>query len=207
MNAKTPQVFDFFQCFSNLSDKMVESGETLLALLRAGSDQQKIKKRLHVIEHEADEITHSTYERLDKTFITPIDREDIHGLVSALDDVVDMIYACGLRFTIYNPKTVNANIVPLGEIILESSKEISKAMHMLRDTKNRRKILDICMEVNRIENCADDRLWAALGELFREESDPIELMKTKEILEYLEEATDACERVANRLQGVVLKHA
>ncbi|MBI2343841.1 MAG: DUF47 domain-containing protein [Deltaproteobacteria bacterium] len=202
-----PKSFDFYSGFEQLSTKMTEAAEELIVLLRNGTvNGEQHVKQLKTIENEADHIAHEALERLNKTFITPLDREDIHGLVTALDDVVDLIFACGGRFLIYRPNYLHPAVIPMAEFIRNATKEIYNAIHGMRNTSHRRQVLTHCIEVNRIENSADDQVREGLKDLFANEKDPIELIKIKEVLEMLEETNDACEDVAHRIEGIVLKN-
>lgn len=202
-----PKTFDFFASFERVAEVTKTAAEELLKLFEPGADRTVLVARLKELEHDADGITHETLERLNRTFITPLDREDIHVLITSLDDVLDLVYACGARLMIYQLKTVPSYLPELARLLNEAVLEVSKAVHRLRDAKSRVRVLDHCVEINRIENASDDKLREALQRMFTEEKDPIELIKIKETVEILEDATDKCEDVANVIEGIVLKHA
>lgn len=202
-----PKTFDFYSGFDAVGGKIIEASQTLLAIMRKELDGDTGVAKLRELEQEADQFTHSTLERLNRTFITPIDREDIHLLATRLDDVLDLIYAVGGRMRIYRPVQLPPYLLDMAGIIVDGTKELGRAVSELRDTKHREKVLQHCVEINRIENAGDEKLREGLAHLFAHEKDPIELIKLKEILETLEEATDACEHVAHVIEGIVLKHA
>jgi len=159
---------------------------------------------LQEIEHRGDEMTHDIMRMLNQTFITPFDREDIHSLSSAFDDVLDFVNAAAIRMTLYritNPPPAGAT---LAQLIVTQAEELSKAVAVLGQNQ---KVLDHCVEVNRLENEADRVSRKAIADLFEHEKDPIQLIKLKELYEVLETATDKAEDAANVLETVALKSA
>lgn len=163
--------------------------------------------RLKELEHEADVITHKTYEKMHKTFLTPIDREDIYALVNKMDSVMDVIEATAVRIYMYKVKKPEDELIKQAEILYQAIQKIKDIVHGLRNMKNSKMILDGCVEINTLENAGDILLRSIITELFEKETDAIELMKWKEIFERLEEALDVCEDVSNIVEGIVLKHA
>jgi predicted phosphate transport protein (TIGR00153 family) len=167
-----------------------------------GVDRAAEIKRL---EHQGDQIAHETFDLLNRTWITPIDREDIHTLVKTLDDVLDFIDAAASRIVLYRITTTTPELKKITAVIVQSAVAIQKALALLSDLKHSRQILDACVEINRLENEADTVAQLAIGKLFAETKDPIEIMKWKEIYDFVEGATDRCEDVANTLEAIVIK--
>jgi hypothetical protein len=156
------------------------------------------------VEHKCDFLTHEIIQRLNKTFVTPIDREDIHSLARTLDDVMDAIDDAAALFPLYRIEKVRSGARELTRVILAQTDELRKALDALE--KNHTVVLERSVEINRLENEADRIHKQAVGKLFDEERDAITVMKWKEIFDLLEEATDACEDVVNLLENVVVKH-
>jgi len=145
-------------------------------------------------------------ERLHQTFITPIDRADIHQLISRMDDVLDLIEACSERIWLYGIRTMEREAIELADVLEKAVEEMGAAVRGLRDLKNRPRLLAHCTEVNRLENEGDQLLRRAVARLFREGADPIHVIKWKEIYDYLENAIDRCEDVANVIEGVAIEY-
>ncbi|HSA93648.1 MAG TPA: DUF47 family protein [Terriglobales bacterium] len=199
-----PRETKFFDMFADMSGNLTEGARLLTELL---ADFQQVDGRVQAlkgIEHRGDEMTHSILVKLNQTFITPFDREDIHRLASSLDDVLDLIYAAGERILMYKITEAPPEARELARIIVLQSEQIAKAVVMLEKHNH---VLDYCVEINRLENEADRLARAGIGRLFDEERDPIRLIKIKELYEVLETATDRGEDVANVLESVVLKSA
>lgn len=156
------------------------------------------------VEHKCDFLTHEIIQRLHRTFVTPLDREDIHALARSLDDVMDAIDASAAFVHLYQIQHVRPDARELAKIIKNSTEEVVRALKALG---GRHGVAEPAVEINRLENEADRAHLGALRRLFEEERDPIEIIKWKEILDYLEDATDRCEDVADVLEGVVVKHA
>jgi predicted phosphate transport protein (TIGR00153 family) len=164
------------------------------------------QRQIKELEHKGDSITHEIINKLNKTFITPLDREDIYALASKLDDILDLIDASAARVIMYNVETILPEAQSLGFIILQSCHAVDKAVAML-GKKTNEQIFEACVEINALENEADRVSREAISRLFDEEKDPIQLIKWKEIFETLERATDKCEDAANILESVVVKNA
>jgi hypothetical protein len=167
--------------------------------------EAKIAK-LKEIEHEADIITHRTYEKMHRTFLTPLDREDIYNLVNKMDSVLDMIEAAAVRMQLYKIKKPAEEIKEQARILNEAIGKVKKIVHALRDKKKFKEILEDCVEINTLENEGDIVLRMTMARLFEREKDPFELIKWKEIFERIEESIDVCEDVSNIIEGIVLKH-
>jgi uncharacterized protein len=198
-----PKDTSFFQMFSAMSDNLIAGARALVDLFADFQDVEKKIEEVHRIEREGDELTHTLLTKLNQTFITPFDREDIHQLASKLDDVLDFINAACARIVMYQIAAPPAAAGELAKIILMQSQELQKAVSLMQKNGN---ILVHCVEINRLENEADLVSQHAIAKLFEHEKDPINLIKIKELLEFLERATDKAEDVANVLETVVLKN-
>ncbi len=197
-----PRDNSFFAMFSAMSDNLIAGARTLVDLFANYQDVEKQIEQIHRIERDGDELTHAILTKLNQTFITPFDREDIHELASKLDDVLDFVNAAGARLVMYRIATPPAAAGELAAIILRQCQELQKAVSLMQKNGN---ILSHCVEINRLENEADQVSQQAIARLFECEKDPINLIKIKELLEFLERATDKAEDVANVLETVVLK--
>ncbi|OGQ08211.1 MAG: hypothetical protein A3G32_08705 [Deltaproteobacteria bacterium RIFCSPLOWO2_12_FULL_40_28] len=200
---KSQQFFDFFEKAAN---NALIGAKLLDDFFSDPSTWATQVKKIEDVEHEGDRITHDTIEMLNKTFITPLDREDIHGLISEIDDILDLIYGTANRMVYYKVPAPNADMKAVVKILVQAVEEVAKAVLRLRNMKKPEMILAQCIEINRLENEADEALRFAISNLFEREKDPIKLIKEKEILEMLESATDRCEDVANVIEGIVLKN-
>lgn len=167
---------------------------------------QEIADRLRRIEHEGDEIAHLLYEEIDKTFVTPIDREDLHALTSTLDDVLDIVEACAGRIVIYKLDRLTDPMRELVRICQESAHEVARCVSLLQDMSQLDEIQVHVVHVNALENEGDKIYRKALEKLFAEQKDPIQLIREKEILDGLEESIDACEDVMDLVRSVVVKN-
>ena len=201
-----PREEKFFDLFEELAGKIEEGGNLFVEMLENYSTSDPKLVKLKEIEHEADIITHNTYEKMHKTFLTPLDREDIYALVNKMDSILDMIEASAIRMSLYKVKAPRQAIVDQMKVLNEAIRKVKIIVHALRDMKNARMILDACVEINTLENEGDYILRTTMANLFEHEKDPIELIKWKEIFERIEEAIDVCEDVSNIVEGIVLKH-
>ncbi|NGM67289.1 DUF47 domain-containing protein [Sphingobacterium sp. SGR-19] len=171
------------------------------------SKRAELNKKIEDLEHKGDDITHQIHLELGKNFITPFDREDIHSLASSLDDVADFIQGASNRMELYKVETPSQAMKEIADLILEATDHVAKALNELRDLKNIRNITDSCVRINSVENKADYIFDKAMSELFEYEKDAITLIKTKEVLSAMEDATDKCEDVANVLESILVKNA
>ncbi len=202
-----PRETKFFELFADIANNVVDGAKALSDLLH-NYDYETMPAAvadIAAIEHRGDEMTHRILIKLNQTFITPFDREDIHLLASSLDDVLDFIFAASDRLVTYKITQPSPSAKVLAGIILKQAEELGKAVALL--DKDDSHLLDHCVEVNRLENEADKVSREAIGRLFDGEHDPITLIKLKELLEVLEEASDKAEDVADVLETVVLKGA
>lgn len=201
-----PKGKEFFELIDRVAQNVLKSAEALEDFVANAPSEAKLKA-LEDMEHEGDRLTHDTMELLNKTFITPLDREDIHELVSSMDDILDFIYGSAYRMVLYKIHHVSQEFKGLARVLVRTAEEVSKAALRLKDLKNSQMILAQCIEINRLENEADDAHRAAVAALFEREKDPISVIKIKEILDHMETATDRCEDVANVIESIVLKNA
>jgi uncharacterized protein len=199
-----PREHKFFELFGEMSQNVTVGARHLRDLLHNYTDVPAAVQKIKEIEHKGDEITHALFVKLNQTFITPFDREDIHRLASSLDDVLDYINAAASRLLTYKITEPPSEAKELATLICRQAEELSKAVGLLEKGNA---LLKYCVEVNRLENEADAIARAAIGRLFETETDPIRLIKHKELLEVLEQATDKAEDAANVLETVVLKSA
>lgn len=197
----------FFEFFERHADKTVEAARLLRAMLNNPVGVADQARRIKELEHEGDVITHRCVETLHRTFVTPIDRGDIHRLISRLDDVLDLIEASSERVWLYGIDSVDRDACDLADALVNAVSEVSRAMSGLRDLKNRDAILQVCMEINRYENEGDTLLRRAVARLFQEVRDPLMVIKWKDIYEFLEDAIDRCEDIANVVEGVALEYS
>jgi predicted phosphate transport protein (TIGR00153 family) len=202
-----PHDASFFAHFEHQGKKTVEGCRAFLEMVEQPTDLEARAKRVKQIEHECDEITHAVVQSLHKTFITPIDRNDIYTLITKMDDIMDFVEAAADRLALYEIGTMTKEVGDLARCLVSSAEHVLGAVSSIRDLGKPNGILQHCIEINRLENVADGILRGALARLFREEKDPIAVIKWKEIYETLETATDRCEDVANIIEGVVLENS
>ena len=204
-----PKDKKFFPLFEQDSANLIKLGEKLVEAVNTEDMTRRLElfKDIEDLEHIGDEITHQIHLELGKNFITPFDREDIHRLASAIDDIADYIHGSASRMDIYKVTLITPPIKELAALILQGCQELDKAVRELRDLKNIRTIADSCVRINSIENQADFVFDTAVGQLFDYEKDAVNLIKYKEVLSALETATDMCEDAANVLESILVKHA
>ena len=202
-----PHDASFFAHFEHQGKKTVEGCRAFLEMVEQAGNMETRAERVKQIEHECDEITHAVVESLHKTFITPIDRNDIYTLITKMDDIMDFVEAAADRLALYALPTMTKEVADLARCLVQSAEHVLGAVSSIRDLGKPNGILQHCIEINRLENVADGLLRSALARLFREENDPIAVIKWKEIYETLESATDRCEDVANIIEGVVLENS
>jgi len=199
----------FFPLFEQAASNAVAMATILVETVNSDNpvSREEMIRQIDKLENKGDEITHQIYLELGKNFITPFDREDIHLLASAIDDVADNIQGAANRMSLYRIDDFNDHIKKLSELILQGSAELAKAIRELKDLKNVRSIADSCIRINTIENQADNVFDRAVADLFLYEKDAIRLIKYKEILSSLETATDMCEDAANVMESILVKNA
>ena len=197
----------FFDLFDDIAKVLVEAAIALHDLI---TDYENLDEKCRVLrdmEKSIDTATDGIIQRLNISFVTPIDREDIHALASGLDDVLDYIEASADRMKLYGVEEPREEAAELAEILIASTKQICEGIHGLAHFRDIDAILVPCVEINKLENQADEVLRKALRRLFKEETRPLEIAKWQEIFDRLEKATDRCEDVANVLESIVVKNA
>jgi len=202
-----PREDKFFDLFVQHGELCIKGAREMLALM---SDFDDLEQRVHAIESiekQADHVTHDTLELLRATFITPLDRDDIHKLITRMDDILDLLEDAGQTISLYDIQEVTPEAKRLAELCLAGAEKMSQAVGLLRNMDNSPQILALCEEIDRIESDADHVLRAAVSKLFRDEPDVRTLIKLKAIYEILESVTDRCEDVANIVEGIVLENA
>lgn len=199
--------------FYGLFEEVANNGAIMAEQLAALVAETDINKRATMIkpiedlEHANDELTHRIFTELGRNFITPFDREDIHHLASALDDIADYIYSSAKKIKLYQIDTNDDGIQRLAELIVQSTREVRQAVGELRDMKNIRKITDSLVKINSIENQADDISDMFIERLFSMEPDAKEIIKKREIYQVLEDVTDMCEDAANVIESIIVKYS
>jgi uncharacterized protein len=201
-----PREEKFFDLFDQQVRALEEAARLFLELVQDWNNKHPNIARLRDLEHECDMTTHEIMDRLNRTFVTPLDREDIHALAKELDDVVDIIQAISERLLLFNITKTTDDCLELAKIIEEAVANVSKAVQSIRDLKRPRRILDYCIEINRLENRGDRTSERAIGNLFDSSQDPMEVLKWKELYDSTESAIDKCEDIANIIEGIVVKH-
>ncbi|QAY67021.1 DUF47 domain-containing protein [Paenibacillus protaetiae] len=196
----------FFKTLEEMADTLVEATAYFAEGLDDLSDVTAFAKRMKEYESECDKYTHTIFTELNKTFITPIEREDIMALTTSLDDVLDEVEACASRFEMYNVTEKDEYIGLFVDILVRSSQQIKKAIYLLTE-KKLLAIREPNIALNELENQADDLLRVGIKSLFANVTDPIELMKRKEIYEMLEQTTDYCEDVADTLESIIMRNS
>jgi predicted phosphate transport protein (TIGR00153 family) len=202
-----PQETKFYDLFVQSSQNVVEISTALKDLLDNWQDVGTKVARITDLEHKGDTITHQVMDLLYRSFITPFDREDISLLAHTLDDIADFIHAAADAMYIYRIKSPTTRSQELADILVEAAGEVEKAMVFLRSRSELKKAMEYCVDLNRLENEADDISRRALGELFEGGYGTTDIIKWREIYEHMESATDRCEDVANALEGIALKNA
>jgi predicted phosphate transport protein (TIGR00153 family) len=196
----------FFPLFEESARNMVKAAQTLKELVDNWQDVEQKINEITELEHQGDTITHQIIAQLNRTFVTPFDREDIAELAHTLDDVTDFIHAASDAMLIYKVDPPSQRAKELAGIIVEGATEIGKAMPQLRHRSQLKQIFERCVELNRLENEADRVYRSALAELFSDARDMARVIQWREIYQHMESATDRCEDVANVLEGVAIKH-
>ncbi|MBI1736261.1 MAG: DUF47 domain-containing protein [Candidatus Rokubacteria bacterium] len=198
-----PREVRFFDLFERQSEYIIQAAGLLHELAHNFSDARAKASAIKEVEHQGDLITHEVVRRLNTTFITPIDREDVHALATRLDDVLDYIEASAERLVVYRIKETTSACRAMSDVIVSITHAMDRAIRCLRNMDPG--FHEHAVEVNRLENNADNLLRDSLAALFEETTDPIEVIKWKEIYETMEIVTDRCEDVANVIEGIILK--
>jgi predicted phosphate transport protein (TIGR00153 family) len=197
----------FYDLFEELADKLVEGGKLFTEIIGNYEYSEFKVGKLKEIEHEADHITHQVYKRMHKVFLTPLDREDIYLLANKMDSVLDEIESAAVRMYLYRMKEPAKELVQITGLLTEAIELIRKIVFSVRKKQDAPLILKLCVEINTLENEADQLYRSAMVRLFEEEKDAIELIKVKDIIGRIETALDNCEDVSNIIEGIVLKYS
>ncbi|MDO8300995.1 DUF47 domain-containing protein [Lacisediminimonas sp.] len=197
----------FFELFVEHADLCVKGAKEMVALMVNFDDLEMRVHAIEGIEKQADKVTHNTLELLHKTFITPLDRDDIHQLITRMDDILDLLEDAAQTMSLYDIKAITPEARRLAELCLSCAEKVRSAVALLNNMDNAREILGLCAEIDRLESDADHVMRAAMSKLFRDEPDVRTLIKLKAIYEILETVTDRCEDVANILEGIIVENA
>jgi predicted phosphate transport protein (TIGR00153 family) len=202
-----PKKIDFYEIFDRAVGNLTKCTSLLVELMTNFENLEEKAKEIYEVEQEGDLLTHDIMRMLNKTFLTPLDREDIHALACRIDDVIDLIWGGVDRLTVFQIKEPTKAAIHLAKDLNTTAEVLQKALKELKG-KNYARVQEHCIEINRLENRIDRTFRDALGQLFEDFTDyPLLIIKWKEIYEHLENASDRCEDVANILEGIVLKHA
>jgi uncharacterized protein len=204
-----PQDRKFFPLFDKAASNVHEGGKAIYALVTAQTPEERVHylRLIEKIEHMGDEITHEIFKELGSNFITPFDREDIHRLVTAIDDIIDYIHGSSKRIELYKLTEFDSDIIKLAELIQQTTDELRRAVLELKNMKKMRDITASLVRINSIENHADDIFDHAVAGLFEKETNAVRIIMVKEILQGLETATDKCEDAANVIESIMIKMA
>jgi uncharacterized protein len=199
-----PREDNFFEMFNALADNCHQGAQVLVEMFQKDDGADKYAERIKDIEHTGDNLTHTLLTRLNQTFVTPFDREDIQALSSRIDDVLDLIDAAASRMVTYKIPHVRPGVADLAQILYETTRQVVVVVGALNKHDA---VLEKCIEINRLENEADRLSRILIARLFDEEKDPVQIIKWKEIIEVIEAAVDKCEDVANVIETVTIKNA
>ncbi len=202
-----PKQGTFFDMFEKQVDMVDDAAHRLAALVADYKDVDDAAFRIRAMEHDADEVAHGIMNKLNMTFVTPLDREDIHALTCALDDIMDFIEAAVDRMALYEVAKPTEEAIKLCNILVQATEQTVKAVYGLRDLKKPEPVREACVAINRLENEGDQANRMALSKLFQMHDEPIEALKWREIYDQIETAIDECEDVADIIESVLLKSA
>ena len=202
-----PREGRFFDYFNEHAEQIVLGAEQLTALMRAVGDLDERKRNIENIEHRADKITAATMDLLHHTFITPIDRDEIHRLIGRMDDILDLMEDVSQCMFLYDIHEVTEEAIELADLCLTSAQKVKLAVSKLKDLKHSKQILELCNEIDRLEGDSDRVMRSAMAKLFRAETNALTVLKMKEIYQLLESVTDRCQDVANIIEGIVIENA
>ena len=202
-----PREGKFFDLFNAHAERIVEGARELAAMMSRFDELEAHAQRIDDVERAADKITHETITLLHRTFITPFDREQIHALITAMDDILDLIQDVAESIALYDLRAVTPEAKQLAEICQQCCDRVKSAVALLTNVKDSNAILKCCEEIDRLESDADRVMRAAMSKLFREENDLKQVMKLRVVYDLLESITDRCEDVANIIEGIVLENS
>jgi len=201
-----PKEVKFFDYLNMQAENLVKASGYFKSILKSGVVNEDSARKMHDLEHEGDTLSHEISDMLNRTFITPIDREDIFALANQIDDVLDMLNAMAGRMKLYKLDPGNEFFAQFIDIIDQSAVALSNAIQHMHDPKRGRRVLDHCIEVNRLENIGDTIREKAISNLFETEKDPLMVIKWKEMYEVAEGTLDKCEHVAKVIESIMVKH-
>ncbi len=197
----------FFEYFIQHGELCVKGGKEMVALMTNFDDLEHRVHAIESIEKQADKVTYAALDLLHKTFITPLDRDDIHKLITRMDDILDLMEDAAQTISLYDIKAITPEAKRLAELCQACCEKVLAAVSLLHNMNNAREILNICSEIDKLESDADHVMRAAMSKLFRDEPDVRNLIKLKAIYEILETVTDRCEDVANIVEGIIVENA
>jgi predicted phosphate transport protein (TIGR00153 family) len=196
----------FFDLFEGMAKHAVNSAEYLQQLAKSFPDVEGSIQKIRIEEHAADQLAHQALDRLDRTFITPFDREDIHALIGGLDDIIDDVDALAKRFPLFHVKSMDPAFVKQTDVLVKATTVLSGAVHKLRKNRKLSELSPDLIEIHHQESLGDDNHHAAMSRLFAGDVAPLDVMKWKELLDLVENAIDACEDAGNTLERIILKN-
>jgi len=202
-----PREGRFFELFNEHAEHVVQGSRELATLMANRDDLERLTYNIESIEKRADKVTRTTIELLHKTFITPLDREDINHLITRMDDILDMIEDAAQLMFLYDVRDPTPEAKKLADICVACCEKVQRAVTLLSSMDNAAEILAICVDIDRLESEADHVMRGAIARLFRDQPDVRELIKLRSVYEHLETVTDRCEDVANIIQGIVLENS
>jgi len=201
-----PKEEKFFDFLTQQAENLMKAAEFFKAAIKDGKLDEDEVKKIHALEQEGDTLAHEITDMLNRTFITPIDREDIYALANQLDDVLDMLNAMAGRMKLYKLSPSDPYFAQFIDLIDQAAAALASAVKHMPDTKRQRRVQDYCIEINRLENLGDTVREKAISNLFETEKDPMSVIKWKEIYEVAEGTLDKCEHVAKVIEGILVKH-
>ncbi len=196
----------FFKLFEQATDTAHQAAQTLLQMLQDMPNVETYRQQIADLEHAGDTTIHAVMDKLNRTFVTPLDHEDIRAIADRLDDITDYTQAAAERIVLYHATAPYEDSIELVQVLVQATGEVQKLMRFIRNLEQRQPICELCIEINRLENVGDHIYRHAMSELFKR-GDVLELMRWKEIFEQIEQAIDQCEDLADVIEGVVIKHA
>ena len=202
-----PRQGRFFELFNEHAEQLVQAAQELLTLISSGDDVERRAYNIESIEKRGDKIALTAIELLHRTFITPLDRDDIHTLVSKMDDILDVMEDTSQSIYAYDVRSITPEAVRLAELCVACVDKVKSAVAMLSNMDNEKAIMVVCQDIDRLESEADHVMRSAMARLFRDEPDVKQVMKMRSVYEMLETVTDRCEDVANVIQGIVLENS
>lgn len=198
---------DFWEAFIAHANASVAAAELLSEMLANLDKAGEYAKKIKDLEHQGDKITHQTFSYLHKTWITPLDREEIHSLIKSLDDVLDFIEAASDKIALFQVRESTPEANDIAKVIIRATRAVREAVGEMQNIKNPQKIQELCVEINQEENAGDTLYRKAIAQLFQEAKDPINVIKWRDIYDSLENSVDACEDLANIIESIILEHS